>query len=320
MSVPEQLSRPVSTPEAVLITEVLLRDGLQIEPITVPTEVKLRLARGLLEAGLRSLEVGSFVRSDLVPQLADTDELMAALKPSGREQELHALVFTESGARRAIAAGTRSVRFVVSASDGHSRSNVGMSTSQALDRLEPAAALLTEAGVHLEGSVATAFICPFDGETDPDQAAMVGRRLVALGARVLHLADTIGAASPMHVRRTVTAVGQALPAVPLGLHLHNTYGMASANAWEGLSLGIRRFDAALGGVGGCPFAPGAAGNLATDDLVNLLHHAGISTGIDVGRLRAVREDLAAVLGRPLDSALAAVPATPVPLAPQAGGW
>jgi hydroxymethylglutaryl-CoA lyase len=134
-----------------------------------------------------------------------------------------------------------------------------------------------------------------------------------MGARVLHLADTIGAASPAHIRRTVSAVRDALPDQALGLHLHNTYGMASANAWEGVHLGVRRFDAALGGIGGCPFAPGAAGNIATDDLVNLFHNAGIATGVDTEKLVVVRDQLHALLGRKLDSALFAVPAAPVPL-------
>jgi hydroxymethylglutaryl-CoA lyase len=172
---------------------------------------------------------------------------------------------------------------------------------------------LAAAGVRTEGSIATAFICPYDGETDPDRVARLAVGLVALGVRTVHLADTIGAASPWHINRTVSAVWAALPGQALGLHLHNTYGMASANAWEGIRLGVRRFDASLGGIGGCPFAPGAAGNIATDDLVNLLHHAGIATGIDVDRLVAVRAELRALLGRQLDSALSAVSAAPVQL-------
>lgn len=301
----------MSMPTKVLITEVLLRDGLQIEPTLLPTIDKVRLVRALLSAGVQSLEVGSFVRPELVPQMADTGELVRTLQPDTIEAELHTLVFTESGAKRAIDAGVRAVRFVVSASDGHSRSNVGMTRDEALGRLEPAAALLSAAGVKLEGSVATAFICPFDGETDPAQVIRVTERMQELGASVVHLADTIGAASPWHIRRTVSAVQDAFPDLALGLHLHNTYGMASANAWEGLALGIERFDAALGGVGGCPFAPGAAGNIGTDDLVNLLHQAGIATGIDVTRLTEVRDELAQLLGHPLDSALSAVPAAPV---------
>ncbi|MCI3242006.1 hydroxymethylglutaryl-CoA lyase [Streptomyces spinosisporus] len=298
--------------EQVLITDVLLRDGLQIEPVTVPTSDKIRLASGLLEAGLTSLEVGAFVHPEKVPQMADTDPLVAALQP-GTDAALHTLVFNERGARRAVAAGARHVRFVVSASDGHSRANAGTDTRGALERLEPCARLLTEHGVRIEASIATAFVCPYDGETPPRRVVDVARRLVELGAKVIHLADTIGAASPAHIRRTVCEVRAALPAQPLGLHLHNTYGMASANAWEGVQLGIRRFDAALGGIGGCPFAPGAAGNIATDDLVNLFHHVGIATGVDAAKLVAVRDQLHVLLGRKLESALSSVPAAPVAL-------
>jgi hydroxymethylglutaryl-CoA lyase len=295
----------------VLITDVLLRDGLQIEPVTVPTRDKIRLARGLMDAGLTSLEVGSFVHPARVPQMADTDELLAALP--GGAAALHTLVFNERGARRAVAAGARHVRFVVSASDGHSLSNAGVDTVAALDRLEPCADLLTRSGVRMEASVATAFVCPFDGQTPAHRVLSAAKRLIGMGAEVLHLADTIGAASPAHIRRTVGAVQDAFPDQPLGLHLHNTYGMASANAWEGVQLGVRRFDASLGGVGGCPFAPGAAGNIGTDDLVNMLHNAGIGTGIDTERLTAVRDMVRVLLGRRLDSALSAVPAAPVPL-------
>ncbi len=299
-------------PEQVLITEVLLRDGLQIEPVIVPTADKLRLAYGFLEAGLTSLEIGSFVHPARVPQMADTDRLAAQLS-AGESASLHTLVFNERGARRALDAGVRHVRLTVSASDGHSRANAGVPTEEALDRLKPAAELLAEAGVQLEATIATAFVCPFDGETPPEQVVRIADRLTGLGISVLHLADTIGAASPWHIRRTVKAVQARLPHMPMGLHLHNTYGMASANAWEALQLGVRRFDAALGGVGGCPFAPGAAGNIATDDLVNLFHQAGIATGIDVERLAALREELRVLLGRKLDSALSAVPAAPAPL-------
>ncbi|TDD56297.1 hydroxymethylglutaryl-CoA lyase [Nonomuraea terrae] len=298
------------TNDQVLITEVLLRDGLQIEPVVVPTADKIRLAYGLMAAGLTSLEVGSFVHPEKVPQMADTDRLVRELRPA-ESVALHTLVFNERGARRAIEAGARHVRFVVSASDGHSKANAGVPTQDALARLRPAAELLTGAGVRIEATIATAFVCPFDGETAPERVVDVAGSLSAFGIKVLHLADTIGAASPWHIRRTVTAVRDAFPEPPLGLHLHNTYGMASANAWEALQLGIRRFDASLGGVGGCPFAPGAAGNIGTDDLVNLCHHAGFATGIDPGRLVAVRDEVGALLGHRLDSALSAVPAEPV---------
>ncbi|WP_372664713.1 hydroxymethylglutaryl-CoA lyase [Amycolatopsis kentuckyensis] len=295
----------------VLLTEVVLRDGLQDEPITVPTHEKVRLARGLVDAGVRSLEVGSFVSARRVPQMADTGEVLKTLPDT--PAVLHTLVFTERGARQAIDAGARSVRLVVSASDGHSAANAGVPTDAALDRLEGCASLLAEAGVAIEASVAAAFVCPFDGDTDPDRTADVAARLGRLGARVVHLADTIGAARPGQLRATVAAVRDELPDVPLGLHLHNTYGRAAANAWEGLSLGIRRFDSALGGLGGCPFAPGASGNVATDDLVDFFHREGIATGIDVAKLAELRDQVGLAVGHRLDSALSAIPAVPAAL-------
>jgi hydroxymethylglutaryl-CoA lyase len=295
----------------VLLTEVVLRDGLQDEAVTLPTHEKVRLARGLIDAGVRSLEVGSFVSARRVPQMADTGDVLKTLLDA--PAALHTLVFTERGARQAIDAGARTVRLVVSASDGHSVANAGVPTAAALDRLAGCASLLTEAGVAIEASVATAFVCPFDGDTDPDRTADVAARLGRLGARVVHLADTIGAARPSQLRTVVPAVRDELPDVPLGLHLHNTYGLALANAWEGLGLGIRRFDAALGGLGGCPFAPGASGNVATDDLVDFFHREGIATGLDVVKLAELRDQVGIAVGHRLGSALSAIPAVPATL-------
>jgi hydroxymethylglutaryl-CoA lyase len=295
----------------VLLTEVVLRDGLQDEAVTLPTHEKVRLARGLIDAGVRSLEVGSFVSVRRVPQMAGTGDVLKTLLDA--PAALHTLVFTERGARQAIDAGARTVRLVVSASDGHSVANAGVPTAAALDRLAGCASLLTEAGVAIEASVATAFVCPFDGDTDPDRTADVAARLGRLGARVVHLADTIGAARPSQLRTVVPAVRDELPDVPLGLHLHNTYGLALANAWEGLGLGIRRFDAALGGLGGCPFAPGASGNVATDDLVDFFHREGIATGLDVVKLAELRDQVGIAVGHRLGSALSAIPAVPATL-------
>lgn len=298
--------------DQVLITEVVLRDGLQDEDVTVPTAEKVRLARRLVDAGLTSLEVGSFVHPAKVPQLADTDDVLRTLLPD-TPAALHALVFNERGARRAIAAGARNVRLVVSASDGHSAANAGLATDPALDRLAPTAALLADAGVAVEACVATAFVCPFDGDTAPARLVRVADRLVELGARVVHLADTIGAAHPAQVTAGVAAVRDRHPDLPVGLHLHNTFGMALASALQAVRLGVRRFDASLGGIGGCPFAPGAAGNVATDDLVHLCHAEGVATGVDGVRLAAVRDEIALAVGHRLASALAAVPAPPGPL-------
>jgi hydroxymethylglutaryl-CoA lyase len=298
--------------DQVLITEVVLRDGLQDEAVTVPTEEKVRLALGLVDAGLTSLEVGSFVHPERVPQMADTDAVLRRLSPD-TPAVLHTLVFNERGARRAIAAGARSVRFVVSASEGHSRANAGVGTADALDRLASCADLLADAGVAVEACVATAFVCPFDDDTPPARVVDVVDRLVAMGAGVVHLADTIGAANPAQIGATVSAVRDRQPDLPLGLHLHNTYGMAPANAMRAVELGVRRFDASLGGIGGCPFAPGAAGNVATDDLVHLFHREGIATGVDGAKLARLRDEIGLAVGHPLSSALAAVPAPPAAL-------
>ena len=286
--------------DSVIITEVTLRDGLQIEPVIVPTASKVEFARTLIAAGFTELEVGAFVNPAKVATMADSDEVMAGLV--GSAAALHALVFNLKGAQRAVASGTRHVRFVVSASDGHSRANAGVPTDQALARVEEAADWL--AGVRTEATIATAFVCPFDGDTPVRRVIEVAERLVNTNIDVLHLADTIGAATPGDIRRTVGAVRAAFPDLTLGLHLHNTYGMASANVWEALGLGIRRFDAALGGLGGCPFAPGAAGNIGADDLVHLLHREGIDTGIDPDALAAARATLQDMVGHTLDSALA----------------
>lgn len=295
-------------PDEVLITEVALRDGLQIEPVLVPTADKIAFGKRLVQAGFRQLEVGAFVNSAKVPAMADTDEVVSGL--AGLGADMHTLVFNLRGAERAVAAGARRVRFVISASDGHSRANAGASTEQAFTRLADAARYLRDHPIGLEATIATAFVCPFDGDTALSRLVPLAERLSGLGIGVLHLADTIGAATPGDIRRGLTAVRAALGDVPLGLHLHNTYGMASANVWEALALGIRRFDAATGGLGGCPFAPGAAGNIAADDLVHMLHREGIETGIDPDALAAAREVLCGLVGHPLDSALGAASVTP----------
>lgn len=294
--------------DEVLITEVALRDGLQIEPTIVATPDKIAFGRVLAHAGFRHLEVGAFVNAATVPAMADTAEVVAGL--TGVDAAMHTLVFNLRGAQRAVAAGARHVRFVISASDGHSRANAGVPTDEAFTRLVVAARYLSEHQVGMEATIATAFVCPFDGDTPLSRLVPLAEQLTTLGIEVLHLADTIGAATPGDIRTGLTAVATSVPDLPLGLHLHNTYGMASANVWEALALGVRRFDAATGGLGGCPFAPGAAGNIAADDLVHLLHREGIETGIDPDALVAARDTLEQMVGHRLDSSLAVAGVTP----------
>lgn len=305
-------------PGHVEITETLLRDGLQIEDRIVPTEKKIDIARALLAAGFASLEIGAFVHPERVPQMADTDQLLRTLLDE-TDAPLYTLIFNERSAMRAIDAGARHARLVVSATDGHSRSNSGRSVDEALERLAVAAERLTKASVHLEAGVATSFICPFDGLTPPENVLRVVGRLREFGVQRVTLADTIGNAVPLQIRDTVTAVRHTFPDQEIGLHLHDTYNVGMANAWEGLNLGIAHYDAALGGLGGCPFAPGASGNIGTDDLLHLLHRTGIPTGVDPDPLPALREKIAEAVGHPLASSLAGIPATPSPLLPSASG-
>ncbi|MCI2416396.1 hydroxymethylglutaryl-CoA lyase [Saccharopolyspora sp. K220] len=294
-----------------LITEVSLRDGLQIEPVIVPTADKLRFGKLLVDAGFQHLEIGSFVNPARVATMADTAEVVAGL--ADQPATCHTLVLNERGAQRAVEAGAKHVRLVMSASEGHSQSNSGVGTADAMQRLARAAEILHDAGIRTEGCIATAFVCPFDGDTPVERVVRVARHYADIGVDVLHLADTIGAASPRDINRAITAVRDVFPVERIGLHLHSTYGMADANAWEAYRCGIRRFDAALGGLGGCPFAPGATGNIAADDLIHLFHREGVDTGVDVTKLGALRDQLAELVGHALPSALAKVPAAPAPV-------
>lgn len=292
----------MTRPAAVSITDVVLRDGLQDEPRTVSTKYKLALLDGLLNAGVRSIELGAFVRPDRVPQMADTDDLFrTAPRPPGISYA--GLVLNQRGAERAVTAGLTQARLVVSASEGHSQANAGQAVSEALDDLRAAARILAGAdpAPELVGCIATAFVCPFDGPTSPGRLAQIAARLAADGAGGIILADTLGAANPDQVRLGIRAVRDAAPGIPIGLHLHNTHGMALACVWEALQMGVDRFDSALGGIGGCPFAPGAAGNLATEDLLGLLNGAGIETGIDLARMLDLLPIVTQLLGHPPDS-------------------
>jgi len=285
---------------AVTVTDVCLRDGLQDEPGLVGVDDKLRLAAALADAGLRSIEVGSFVRPDLVPQMADTGEVFRRL-PRAEGITRVALAPNQHGATAAVLAGADEVRLVLSASEGHSRSNTRRSrddgiraVADTVDHLQ-----LEHPATTVTVAVATAFVCPFDGRVSPAELVHVVRPFAEAGVTAVHLADTIGQASPRQVTDSVVAVRDAFPSLKLGLHLHDTYGRALANAWAGLQQGVELFDAALGGIGGCPFAPGAAGNVATDDLVELLDSCGVESGISVTALDEATELLSAVLGRPL---------------------
>ncbi len=259
------------------ITDVVLRDGLQDEPAVVPVADRVAIAEALVAAGLRHLEAGSFVNPDKVPQMAGAEDLVAAL-PHQDSVHYTFLALNARGVRRAVVAGARDVLVVASASSGHSRANAGRDSDAALDDL--ARAVAEHPGTAFRAGISTAFVCPFDGAVAPDRLVAVTRRFAAMGIRRIGLADTLGTATPDQVMTSLAHVRDALPDVELSLHLHNAHGQALSTVDAAIEAGVTRFDSAAGGYGGCPFAPGAHGNIATEDLVAHLHAHGIPTGID----------------------------------------
>ena len=265
------------------IREVAPRDGLQIEK-PISTDAKLELIKALLRAGVKRIEATAFVSPTAVPAMADAEfvaDRVLALVPDYPQVAFSALVVNARGAERAIASGLNRLEYVVSAGDGHSRANSGRSTAEAIDAVADIAAMAHAANGECEVIVATAWDCPFDGAMPVERILQLCSRAVAAGADQLCLADTIGSAVPRRVIDLVDAVAAAVPGVPLGAHFHNTRGSGLANAWVALSRGVSMLDASAGGLGGCPFAPGASGNIATEELVYLLEHSGVETGINL---------------------------------------
>lgn len=282
-------------PRRVLISEVGPRDGLQNARAIMPTEAKKRWITALAEAGLREIEVGSFVRADRVPQLADTAEVVAhALSIPGLTVAV--LVPNAKGAERAIAAGAHKITVPVSASRAHALANVGMTPEQSVEALRAICALRDRAPEGrrpaVEGGVSTAFGCTLEGAVPEEDVVRLAAAMVEAGADEVGLADTTGMANPLTVRRLVRAVRAEIGDRLSGVHLHDTRGLGLANAFAAWEEGIATFDASLAGLGGCPFAPGASGNVVTEDLVSMFHDLGVETGIDLDRLIATRAILA----------------------------
>jgi hydroxymethylglutaryl-CoA lyase len=285
----------------VTIREVCLRDGLQIEA-PIPLSAKLELLDAVVATGVREIEATAFVSPSKVPALADAPELAAELKRFDTV-EFSALVASPNGAKRAIAAGLNSIEYVVSAADGHSRANVGRGTAEATAAIADVARIAHDSGATIEVIIATAWDCPFDGPTPPQRVLDVASAATEYGADRIAIADTIGTATPLRVSSLVARVRPVIGELPLGAHFHNTRGTGLASAYAAVQAGVTRLDASVGGLGGCPFAPGASGNIATEDLVYLLRDCDI--GVDVDLRKAI--DAAAVaqrlVGHELPSAL-----------------
>jgi hydroxymethylglutaryl-CoA lyase len=287
-----------SLPDAVSIYEVSPRDGLQNEKTPIPLEGKLELVSALIKSGLKRVELTSFVSPRWVPQLADADELVrAAVIPAG--VTVSALVPNAKGFERALTAGLKEIAVFMSASETHNRKNTNKSIEQSLDTFEEVVLPAREAGLSVRAYVSTVWGCPYEGDVRLARSLGIAHRLLELGCYQVSLGDTIGVGTPLQTRDIVRAFLAELPASRLALHLHDTRGTALANALVGLELGIRDFDASVAGIGGCPYAPGAAGNLATEDLVYMLHGLGVATGVDLDDLLEAGRVAETVVGRPL---------------------
>ncbi len=288
----------MARPKKVLVGEVGPRDGLQIEEDFVPTETKIELINGLIDAGVKEIEYSSFVSPRAVPQLADAAEVLAALDRS-RDVHLVALVPNAKGAERAVEAGVDELRVFVSASESHNQKNVNRSVEDSLRGFEDVLRIATSAGRPVSGAIATSFGCPFEGDVPVEQVGMIAKRFSELGMVGVGLGDTTGMATPPLVAERCRHLKAVVPDLPVTLHFHNTRGIGLANVMAGLDEGIDRYESSFAGLGGCPFAPGATGNICTEDLVFLLHEMGIETGIDLHKLCDVARRVEQVVGRSL---------------------
>ncbi|MFF9031356.1 hydroxymethylglutaryl-CoA lyase [Streptomyces iakyrus] len=287
-------------PTRVRIHEVGARDGLQNEKATVPTEVKAEFIRRLAEAGLTTIEATSFVHPKWVPQLADAEQLFPMV--SDLHAALPVLVPNERGLDRALGLGARRVAVLASATESFAKANLNRTVDEALAMFEPVVSRAKAASVHVRGYLSMCFGDPWEGAVPIPQVVKVCRALLDMGCDELSLGDTIGVATPGHVVALLAALDEAgVPPTALGVHFHDTYGQALANTLAALQQGVTTVDASAGGLGGCPYAKSATGNLATEDLVWMLRGLGIDTGIDLGRLVATSTWMAAQLGRPSPS-------------------
>jgi len=288
--------------DAVKIREVGPRDGFQNEPERIATDDKVRLIEMLAATGVRRLEVTSFVRADVIPQLADAEEVLERARIP-EEVSVSVLIPNERGLETALAHREKidEVNVFLSASESHNRHNVNRSVAESLAGVEKVLGRASAAGLRCEGVISTSFGCPYEGDVDPARVLEIAGALAAAGAVEVGFGDTTGMANPVQVREFFARAAEELPGVELTAHFHNTRGQGLANVLAALDAGIDSFESSFGELGGCPFPPGATGNIATEDLVSMLHEMGIATGIDLEKLLAAAREAQAVLGRPLGS-------------------
>ncbi len=285
-------------PKRIYIREVGPRDGLQNEDLVLPSESKIRLIDALSTTGLQAIEAASFVHPRFVPQMADAAKVFAGIyrRPG---VVYSAIAPNATGARRALAAQADAVQVFLSASESHNLSNVNMSIAASLVQAAEIARLVRDAGKPFEAVISVVFGCPFEGDVPIERVQEIAGRLIALGASEITLGDTTGMAHPLQVREVILGFRERFPRIPLRLHPHSARNAGLANVLAALEAGVDRVDSSVGGIGGCPFAPGAPGNVCTEDLVHMLHEMGIETGVDLERMLDVAHLAEALLGHML---------------------
>ena len=289
--------------DQVRIIEMGPRDGLQNEKTQIGVTDRIAFIKALLEAGLSTIEVGAFVSPKAIPQMANSDQVLRGV--SQLPGEFHVLVPNEKGYEASRAAGAKVVAVFASASEGFSRANINCSVEESIERFKPVLAQAKSDGIKVRGYISCVLGCPFDGEVKPQAVVDVAKKLWDLGCYEISFGDTIGVGTPLKARQLLRAVGGDVPVNHLAMHFHDTYGQALANLYAGMEEGVRVIDSAAGGLGGCPYAPGATGNVATEDVVYMLEGMGISTGVDMAKLLTATNDVSKLLGRPPVSRVAA---------------
>jgi hydroxymethylglutaryl-CoA lyase len=283
--------------DAVRIVEVGPRDGLQNEKTPIGVPERISFIEALIGAGLHTVEVGAFVSPKAIPQMIGSDQVLRGVSHiSGAE--FHVLVPNEKGYEASRAADAKVIAVFASASEGFSRANINCSVKESIERFKPVLARARADGVRVRGYVSCVLGCPFDGEVKPQAVVDVARTLYDLGCYEVSLGDTIGVGTPLKARQLLRAVAGSVPMEKLAMHFHDTYGQALANLYAGLEEGARVIDSAAGGLGGCPYAPGATGNVATEDVVYMLEGMGVRTCVDMDRLLAATNEMSGVLGKP----------------------
>ena len=289
-----------SLPKIITIIEVGSRDGLQNEQKVVDEANKLAFIEALQESGIQEMELTSFVSPKWVPQMADARAIVSKSKKIGRQ---FVLAPNEKGAELAIEAGARNLAVFVGVSNSFNKKNINRSTDEAIEALEPVIAKLKKDGIFIRACISTAFYCPYEGKIEPEAVIALCKRFVAMGADELSVADTVGMANPRESYQLFKLLKEELPNVLLTAHFHDTRKMAMANIVAALQAGIDRFDTAAGGLGGCPFAPGATGNVATEDVVHMFDTLGIETGIDVKKVCAAVQLIEPHVSRPIETGM-----------------